>query len=174
MLSAYRRSVLGVAGLRPVERLLTRYGWRLGVGRFVAGESASEALPALADLRASGREVIVDVLGEYVHDAAAAAAMAAQVAASVDTLAQAGVPPVMSVKPTQVGLALGEDVAAEHVLALARKAEAAGGTLALDMEDARYVDGTLRLLQHAWQGGALRTSGVLQAYLRRTDRKSVV
>jgi len=168
VLSTYRRGVLGIAGLKPVERLLTRHGWRLGVGRFVAGETAPEALPALASLRASGREVIVDVLGEYVRDPAAAAAMAAAVAAAIDTLTQAGVPAVMSLKPTQVGLALGEDVAAQHVLALATKAEAAGGSLALDMEDVRYVDGTLRLLQRAWQGGAPRTSGVLQAYLRRT------
>jgi proline dehydrogenase len=72
------------------------------------------------------------------------------------------------VKPTQVGLALDRDLAAEHVLQLALDAEAAGGSLALDMEDVRYVDGTLELLTRTWAGGAARTSGVLQAYLHRT------
>lgn len=168
MLNLYRRGVLGVAGLAPVKQLMARHGWRLGARRFVAGADPNEALPALMALRASGREVIVDVLGEYVSTSAAAQAMATEVASTITTLGRAGIAPVVSVKPTQLGLALDRDLATEHVLALALQAEAAGGKLALDMEDARYVDATLALLQRTWQGGARRSSGVLQAYLRRT------
>ncbi len=168
MLNLYRRSVLGVAGLAPVKSLMERHGWRLGARRFVAGEDPRQALPALAELRASGRQVLVDVLGEYVTSAAAAQAMAREVATTITTLAQAGIAPVVSVKPSQLGLALDPDLAAEGVLALALQAEAAAGKLALDMEDARYVDATLALLQGTWRGGARRTSGVLQAYLHRT------
>ncbi len=168
MLNLYRRGVLGVAALEPVSRLARRHGWRLGARRFVAGQDPDEALPALREIVASGRQVIVDVLGEYVADAAAAQAMAAEVAFTITTLAQAGLAPVVSVKPTQVGLALDADLAAEQVRALASQAEAAGGKLTLDMEDVRYVDATLALLERTWQAGAGRTSGVLQAYLLRT------
>ncbi|TVR88495.1 MAG: proline dehydrogenase [Trueperaceae bacterium] len=168
MLNLYRRAVLGVAGFAPVAGVAKRYGPRLGARRFVAGDDAAEALDALVELRSSGREVIVDVLGEYVATADAARAMAAEVAVTIETLTRAGIAPVVSVKPTQVGLALDRDLAAEHVLQLALDAEAAGGSLALDMEDVRYVDGTLELLTRTWAGGAARTSGVLQAYLHRT------
>lgn len=168
MLTLYRRSLLGLAGVAPVKRLIQRHGWRLGARRFIAGENPEEALPALVELRTSGRQVIVDVLGEYVTSPAAARAMATDVGATIATLARAGIAPVVSVKPSQVGLALDADLAAEQVLSLAHQAETAGGKLALDMEDARYVDATLRLLERTWQGGARRASGVLQAYLHRT------
>jgi len=168
MLNLYRRAVLGVAGFAPIAGTAKRYGARLGARRFVAGDDAASALDALSALRASGREVIVDVLGEYVATADAARAMAAEVAFTIETLTRAGIAPVVSVKPTQVGLALDRDLAAEHVLHLALDAEAAGGSLALDMEDVRYVDGTLELLTRTWAGGAAHTSGVLQAYLHRT------
>lgn len=168
MLNLYRRTVLGIAGFGPVASAMQRYGTRLGARRFVAGDDVAEALPALETLRASGREAIVDVLGEYVSTQDAARAMAADVAIVVETLVRAGIAPVVSVKPTQVGLALDADLAAEQALALALDAEAAGGRLALDMEDARYVDATLELLERLWSGGAVRASGVLQAYLHRT------
>ena len=168
MLNLYRRGVLGVAGIKPVANVMQRYGTRLGARRFVAGDDVAEALPALEALRTSGREAIVDVLGEYVTTRDAARAMAAQVAIAIETLTRAGVAPVVSVKPTQVGLALDEAFAADQVLTLALDAEAAGGKLALDMEDARYVDATLALLERVWAGGAVRASGVLQAYLHRT------
>ena len=168
MLNLYRRAVLGVAGQAAVARFARRHGWRLGARRFVAGQDPSEALPVLGELNASGRGVIVDVLGEYVADAAAAEAMAAAVGDTIATLAHAGIPPVVSVKPTQVGLAIDVELAAARTLSLALQAEAAGGKLALDMEDARYVDATLALLERTWQGGARRASSVLQAYLLRT------
>jgi len=168
VLNVYRRSVLGVAGVAPIERLARRYGYRLAARRFVAGETADQALPALAALRDAGRRVIVDVLGEYVGDEQTSRTMAAEIATVIETLARAGFAPVLSIKPTQIGLALDLELAAEQALALALDAEAAGGKVALDMEDSRFVDATLELVQRVWRGGALRTSTVLQAYLHRT------
>jgi proline dehydrogenase len=168
MLNLYRRTVLGIAGLPGVEGVARRYGWRFGVGRFVAGETAVEALPALRALVDEGRATIVDVLGEYVRDEAAARSMAASVATTIATLADAGLPAVVSVKPTQLGLGLDAALALELAGDLARAAEARGGRLCLDMEDHRYVDATLALLAGVRAAGAPRASTVLQAYLHRT------
>ncbi len=168
MLSLYRRAVLGAAAIPGVEALARRYGWRFGVGRFVAGETLTDALPSLRALAADGRAAIVDVLGEYVRDEAAARAMGDAVAATVAGLAEAGIPPVVSVKPTQLGLGLDPSLARDLAGGLARAAEAAGGRLCLDMEDHRYVDRTLELLAAVRTDGAPRTSTVLQAYLHRT------
>ena len=168
MLNLYRRAVLGVAGIGPVERWSRRYGWRLGARRFVAGESIDDALPTLRALDEQGRSLIVDVLGEYVSERASAEAMAVGVAATIETLARAGLPPVLSIKPTQIGLAFDSQLAAELAVDLARRAEAAGGRVCLDMEDHRFVDGTLVLLDQLRRAGAHRSSTVLQAYLHRT------
>lgn len=168
MLSLYRRTVLGVASLPGVERWARRYGWRFGVGRFVAGEDLAQALPVLTSLRADGRDAIVDVLGEYVRDTDAARAMGAAVLDTVRGLADAGEAPIVSIKPTQLGLALDADLARALTGEAARAAEAAGGRVCLDMEDHRYVDATLGLLAGVRADGAPRTSTVLQAYLHRT------
>ncbi len=168
MLNLYRRGVLAVAGVPYLERAARAYGWRLGVGRFVAGEDLDRALPAIRLLADEGRAVIVDVLGEYVRDVGAARAMANAVESVVTGLAVAGLPPVVSVKPTQLGLALDPGLARALAGDLARTAERSGGRVCLDMEDHRYVDATLALLSQVRADGAPATSTVLQAYLHRT------
>jgi proline dehydrogenase len=168
VLNLYRRAVLGVAAIGPVERWSRRHGWRLGARRFVAGESIDDALPTLRSLAEQGRSLIVDVLGEYVSERASAEAMAGGVATTIETLARAGLPPVLSIKPTQLGLAFDPQLAAELAVDLARRAEAAGGRVCLDMEDHRFVDGTLELLGQLRRAGAQSSSTVLQAYLHRT------
>ena len=168
MLSLYRRAVLGVAGLAIVERLARRYGWQLGARRFVAGEGVAAALPTLHELVDRGRALIIDVLGEYVRDREAAIAMAAEVVATIEGLATAGLPPVISVKPSQLGLGIDAVLAADLAIDLALRAEAAGGRVCLDMEDRRLVDPTLALLARLRAAGAGASSTVLQAYLLRT------
>jgi proline dehydrogenase len=165
---AYRASVLGVAGLAPVERLVRRHGWRFGARRFVAGEDVTSAVTALRALRAAGREAVVDVLGEYVTEVAQARAMADEVVTTIEALHAAGLPPVMSVKPTQLGLGLDVELAGCLAERVATRAEALGGRITLDMEDARYTDATLALLRRLWGAGFPRTSTVLQAYLHRS------
>jgi proline dehydrogenase len=168
MLSLYRRTVLGVAHLEPVERLVRRYGYRLGAKRFVAGHDVAEALPALDTLVASGRLPLIDVLGEYVRSEGDARAMAATIGETLETLHARGHEVVASVKPTQLGLGLDADLALELATDVARRAEALGGRIALDMEDARYTDATLALLRALWSSGATRASTVVQAYLHRS------
>lgn len=167
-LNLYRRAVLGVAGVPLVERWGRRHGWRLGARRFVAGEDVASALPALRQLEAAGMGAIVDVLGEYVRDRAAAEAMASAIRGTIEALSGAGLPPIVSVKPSQLGLGLDPELAVELAVALALRTEAAGGRVCLDMEDHRFVDATLRLLGRLHDAGARATSTVLQAYLHRT------
>jgi proline dehydrogenase len=167
MLNLYRRTVLGIAGFAPVERFARRHGYRAAARRFVAGESVEGALPALRELVRRGRTVVVDVLGEYVRDRAAAEAMATGIRDTIAGLAGAGIPAVLSVKPTQLGLALDPALAAALGGELALRAEAAGGRVCLDMEDHRYVDATLTLVAELRRAGAASTSTVLQAYLHR-------
>jgi proline dehydrogenase len=136
------------------------------VRRFVAGETAADALLVLRRLEASGLQTAVTYLGENVTTVAAAAA-ATDVYVRLLEEAQRhrlGVTP--SVKLTHLGLDLGEDIALANV---ERVLERAGDTAVwIDMEGSAYTDRTLgvyRRLRRRWP----RVAAVLQAYLRRTE-----
>ncbi len=165
---AYRRTVLAVAGAPLVRGFVTRAGWRLGVGRFVAGESMEQALPALQRIEASGKGIVIDVLGEFVGDEAAARQSAARIRQAMQEAAEHGLEPYFSAKPTQLGLGIDRDLALELATDLAATAAGHQGHLCLDMESSGYVDATLELFEQLWEAGHRRISTVLQSYLHRT------
>ena len=57
----YRRAVLATADARWFRGFVERNGWRLGVGRFVAGPDLASALPKLQAIEASGKGVSIEV-----------------------------------------------------------------------------------------------------------------
>ncbi len=166
--SLYRNVTLAIADAPLVESAVRRYGWRMGVGRFVAGEDIAAAVPALLALQASGRKAILDLLGEFVATEEAARAVAANIVGCVRVAHENGVEPYFSVKPTQLGLGVSEELAAELADLVAGAVAAAGGRVCLDMENVPYVDGTLALYARLRRAGHHHVSTVLQSYLHRT------
>jgi proline dehydrogenase len=144
------------------------------VARFVAGETAGEAMAATGRLIAEGRLVTIDFLGEDTTDPDQAARVADEYISLIGQLAAAGLAShgraEVSVKPTAVGLGLaehGDKTALEHIGHIATAARNAGTTVTLDMEDHARVDATLRLV------GELRADFpdlgcVIQSYLHRS------
>lgn len=142
---------------------------QLGVGRFVAGATLEEALPRARELEASGLQVILDLLGEFVDDPDGARAATEGIVAGLGPLGRELRSPAMSVKPTQLGLGIGFATALENARAIARCAEEAGAHVCLDMENHPYVDGTLKLYRTLHEEGFRNVSTVLQSYLRRSE-----
>ena len=93
---------------------------------------------------------------------------AESILAAVDVVAEAGVEPYFSVKPTQLGLGVDSELAHELAQAVAERIAAVSGHLCLDMESSPYVDATLDLWERLRTTGHLHVSGVLQSYLHRT------
>jgi proline dehydrogenase len=164
----YRQAVLSVADARPVASLLKRHGWRMGVGRFVAGETLEEVLPKLRDLEARGLGHILDLLGEFVATTEAAQAMTDAIVRSMDVLKAHAGEKQMSVKPTQLGLGVDEALALAHARRVAEHARALGIHLCLDMENTPYLEPTLRLFETLRAEGHHHVSTVLQSYLYRS------
>jgi proline dehydrogenase len=147
---------------------------RAVVRRFVAGETASQALGAVSQLVADGLAVTLDYLGEDTVEPEHAAAVASEYVTLIDLLHAAGLTAngrtEVSVKPTALGLGLpehGEKTATENITRICAAARAAGTTVTVDMEDHTRVDATLRLV------GQVRADFpdlgcVVQSYLRRT------
>jgi proline dehydrogenase len=144
------------------------------VARFVAGETADDALAVTGRLITSGRLVTIDFLGEDTADREQAAAVADEYIRLLGQLSAAELSAQgraeVSVKPTAVGLGLaehGEKTALENITRIASAARNAGTTVTLDMEDHSRVDATLRLVQEL-RSDFPDLGCVIQSYLHRS------
>ncbi|WP_255151161.1 proline dehydrogenase family protein [Halorarius halobius] len=134
---------------------------------FVAGEDAPAALDHVRELNADGVGAILNLLGEHYDDPAKAADDAAAYCDLVDDIADAGVDACISVKPSQLGIDVGEDVFRENLADVVARAEVRGVFVWLDMEDHTTTDATLDAFEHHVTDHA--AMGVcVQANLRRT------
>jgi proline dehydrogenase len=168
---AMRSTLLWLSRRRALGRLATRLPvTRSMVARFVAGETLEEALGALERLRAQGLRTTVDVLGEAVTSAEAATAAADEYLATLDALAAGGLDRNVSVKLSQMGLGIGEDVCRANVQRILERAAIHDAFVRIDMEEHTTTDATLALWHELRPINAGRgDSGVvIQAALRRS------
>ena len=166
--SVYKSSVLGVADAPPVSNFIKKQGWRLGVGRFVAGESLTDVLGSVRELQRKDLKSILDLLGEFVDTEEGAEAMTREILATLDGLEGEEVERYMSVKPTQLGLGVSLELALKNARRVAERAREIDADICLDMENVPYVDGTLDLYKALHNEGYHHVSTVLQSYLYRT------
>jgi len=161
LLWAARRPSIGrVASGAPVARNF--------VGRFVAGETLEEALPAVAALQRASLHTTIDVLGESVTDLNVASRALAEYEALLEALKGSEFDLNISVKLTQLGLDLDRTECQRNLMALARAACEVGAFVRIDMEDSRHVDSTLELAR-ATRAQYPHVGVVIQAYLRRSS-----
>lgn len=167
-MSPMRSLLLWMAGSPAWKRVLTGLPvTRRVVGRFIPGESLSEALEAVAELNREGYCATLNPLGENVTDRRAAAAAADAYVEILDRIAERGLDANVSVKLTMLGLDLGDDVALENLLRVVSAAERHDNAVRIDMESSAYVERTLeiwRLARERWP----EIGVVIQSYLRRS------
>jgi proline dehydrogenase len=168
---ALRSSLLWLSRRRSLGRLATRLPvTRSMVARFVAGETLAEAVVALERLHAAGFRTTVDVLGEAVTSAADARAAADSYLETLDALADRGLDRNVSVKLSQMGLAIDRDACRDNVRRILERAADHEAFVRIDMEDHATTDATLALWRDLRPVNAGRgDSGVvIQAALRRS------
>ncbi|MDJ0925972.1 MAG: proline dehydrogenase family protein, partial [Acidimicrobiia bacterium] len=164
------RTVLGVTNRKAVRRLITGTPpGRALSRRFVAGETLDQAIAAATELNTRGASVSLDHLGEHVTDPKQAAAARDDYLACLDAIGKHGIDGNISVKLSQLGMGFDEDLAAESLDALARRAAVNETTVSVDMEESAVTELTIDLYsgvqkQHGNLGLAV------QAYLHRTTR----
>jgi len=170
-----RRVLLAASTSQRVRRVLTTAPVTGGVvRRFVAGETASDALAVVERLLGDGLTVTLDYLGEYTAVPEQAIAVAQEYVSLIESLHvggfAAGGRAEVSVKPTAVGLGLpehGQKTAAENITRICAAARTAGTTVTVDMEDHTRVEATLRLVEEL-RADFPDLGCVLQSYLRCT------
>ena len=171
MINGLLRKVLLWAALNPWlgERLPNLPFMRKAVHRFMPGEEIADALGAAVDLQVLGIGTLYTKLGEAITDPTGAQAVASHYMGLLEQLKAAEIDGELSVKLTQLGLDIDEDLCFGHLRRLAAAADAQGSYLWIDMEDSSYVDRTLDLYQRL-RASHGNTGICLQAYLRRTAR----
>jgi proline dehydrogenase len=142
--------------------------WRLA-SRFVAGERPDDALRVSRRINGEGIMVTLDRLGENVTSADEAAAARDGYIETVERLVEAGIRGNVSIKLTQFGMDLSEDICRRNVEQLVRTAAALGSFVRVDMESSEYTDRTLSLVEdlHASYGAV---GAVIQSYLFRSKK----
>ncbi len=134
--------------------------------RFVAGETAADAVAAGRRLHAKGIKASFDLLGEDVLDRAAAK-RCAELNRELLRAIPDGIDRNISIKLTMLGLDISEDFCLEQTGAILADAKKLGGFVRLDMEGSRHTQRTLdafRKLRKDYDNVGI----VLQAYLHRT------
>ena len=137
------------------------------MARFVAGETLDEALTVLKRLARSGFATTVDVLGESVDSADTARAAAADYIVLLDALAARRLDRNVSLKLTQMGLAVDESLCRDNVRRVVARASELRAFVRIDMEDHTKADVTLTIARELHREYA-EVGVVIQSYLRRS------
>lgn len=123
-------------------------GWKIArkvALRFVAGETLEQAVSTVQAINQQGMVATMDMLGEHTENAAQASQTTDEIIRILDTIDTTGIQSGLSVKLTQIGLSLGEDLCEENLLRILRFAAEKNIFVRIDMEDSSCVDATLRL-----------------------------
>jgi proline dehydrogenase len=137
--------------------------------RFVAGETAAEAIDAVVALNAKGITASLDLLGESVTNAAEARAAGAEYERLLQEMAARKVDANASLKLTQMGMDLDEDLCVEITSRVLDVARETGSFVRLDMESSAYTQRTLDLFyQRLFPTYGGHVGVVLQSMMRRT------
>ncbi|MFI6996118.1 proline dehydrogenase family protein [Nocardia sp. NPDC050175] len=179
--SALLRPAMLAASRSPrMERTITKIpATKKLVDRFVAGDSADQAVAAVEALLGSGRYVTIDYLGEDTTEIEQARTTVTHYLHMLSALSQLHVEvETESVRPLEVSLKLsalgqslpqdGHAIALEHAHRICAAAAEAGVWVNIDAEDHTTTDSTLGIVRELRRDfPSLGT--VLQAYLRRTE-----
>lgn len=168
-MSVLRSLILAAADSPRMRRFVTRYGFRLGASRFVAGETLDDAVPVLRRLNENGLLTNTALLGEGVRDEAETHAVVGTYREVLDRIQTEGLRTNLAVKLTQLGLSIDEGLAHRNVDELVGHAARRGNFLRIDMEESRHVDATLRIYRRLRESGHENVGAVLQSYLFRSE-----
>ena len=167
----FRSFFIYLSKAKWAQRIVTSWGfaWR-AASRFVAGNTIADAIRAAKELNAKGINVTMDHLGESTETREDAIKAADDILELIEQIHASGVRANVSVKLTQIGLALDESLCEhnlERILIQARKYQ---NFVRVDMEDTPYTDKTIRQYQLIRKKGYENTGLVVQSYLFRTEK----
>ena len=167
-----RQGLLWLSERQGVFNFVRRNGLaRRFASRFVAGESIDQGVEAARELSRRGITASLDLLGESVSAEAEAVAARDQYLRMLDRMAASGAEVNVSVKLTQMGLDIAEELCVANMTAILEKAAALHGFVRLDMESSAYTQRTLDFFRtRLFDRFGAHCGVVIQSMLRRSEQ----
>ncbi len=152
------------------QRFITnwKFAWRVA-SRFVAGSSIQEAVLVVKELNAKGMNVTLDHLGEGITTRDEALRATEEVLELLDQIELAALRANVSVKLTQIGMALDMEFCAQNLEQILIRAEKCGNFVRVDMEDTPFTDKTIQIFRQMRIKGYKHTGLVIQSCLYRSE-----
>lgn len=138
--------------------------------RFVAGETAAEAIERVAELDARGVGTLLNLLGEHYADREPAAGDTAEYRRLIDDVAEHDWRAAVSVKPSQIGLPIGQAVFEENAEEIVSRGAKQDVFVWFDMEGYELVEDTITGYEQLATAYPGRVGVCVQANLARTRR----
>ena len=175
-MSVARRLLLAMSTSAWLRERATRSPFvRRSVSAFMPGERLEDAMAAAAAQEAQGIGTIFTKLGENLTRVEDAEEVTRHYLDVLDQVTAAGLRAQISVKPTQLGLDLDQELCFRNLQRLVDHAGQRDNFVWIDMEGSPYVDPTIGLFRRM-RARSPRIGIALQAYLYRTknDVESLV
>jgi len=165
-----RSSLLYLSRQQRIFDFVKNVGFaRQMASRFVAGETITTAIEAVARLNDQGITASLDLLGESVTSEAEARDTGRQYLEILDRIAARKLNANVSVKLTALGQDISDDLGVEVVREVLTRAKQYDSFVRLDMESSAYTDRTLDTFEQRLYPDFRDNVGiVLQSALRRT------
>jgi proline dehydrogenase len=138
--------------------------------RFIAGNEMADAIRVIRTLNQKGINATIDLLGENTTTPDEARQAAKDIIGILEAIDQAGIRANVSVKLTQIGLALDPALCAENLAKIVERASQLGNFVRVDMEDAGVTQITLDIVYQMREKGYKNVGIVIQSYLYRSDK----
>jgi len=155
------------------KTLVTRWGfaWRMA-SRFVAGEKMEDAERVVKDLNAKGINATLDQLGEHTTNAEEANQAADGIIAILDDLNKAGIRSNVSIKLTQIGMGMDDEVCKNNLARILERAKQYNSFVRIDIEDTPFTDKTITIFNEMLaKEYSVNTVGMAaQSYLFRAEK----
>jgi len=141
--------------------------------KYIAGKTLQSAVDTVKQLNSKGIYATLDVLGESINTKEEAIEAKRKALEVFDAIVENKLLANLSIKPTQMGLAIDKEFAYQQILELVKRADSLKNFVRIDMEDSPYTDITLEVFKKIFS--EYRNVGVvLQAYLKRTVNDTIV
>jgi len=161
-----------LARSKNLKEIASRFGMAKPTSfarRFIAGETADEAIEGARAIQKQGMLLTLDQLGESVTTLAEAEAATDVYVTLIEKILAAGIDRNISIKPTQMGLDLDQAVCLDNVRRLLDLAKQHDFFVRLDMENTPYIQKTLDMFNSVWTQGYHNTGVVLQSAVFRSE-----
>jgi proline dehydrogenase len=154
------------------QELVTSWSiaWRVA-SRFVAGVTVGEAIRAIRELNENCINATLDHLGEHTSTVEEADKATDDILQILGEIEKAGVRANVSIKLTQIGMGLDEEICRHNLVRILEQVKKHGTFVRIDMEDTPYTDTTLAIFYSILQRGfnVNQVGLVVQSYLYRTE-----